>query len=116
MRASQQRGQLYLGREYDLSAGTVTDRPVLYDVHHLTTHAVIPGMTGSGKTGLGVVFLEEALLQGVPALIRLLQQPPFQQVPITPRRADVTVEFCGLAWVPAWQVALPARDLGGQDG
>jgi DNA helicase HerA-like ATPase len=69
MHASQQRGQLYLGREYDLPTGTVTDRPVLYDAHHLTTHAVILGMTGSGKTGLGVVLLEEALLQGVPALI-----------------------------------------------
>ena len=27
------------------------------------------GMTGSGKTGLGVVLLEEALLDGVPAVI-----------------------------------------------
>ncbi len=34
-----------------------------------TTHGVIVGMTGSGKTGLGVVLLEEALLSGVPALI-----------------------------------------------
>jgi len=25
---------------------------------------------------------------------------------ISPRRADVTVEFCGLAWVPSWQVTL----------
>ena len=41
-----------------------------------------------------------------------------EQVEITPRRADVTVEFCGLAWVPTWQVTLedgqrvvlPARD------
>jgi hypothetical protein len=35
----------------------------------LTTHGVIVGMTGSGKTGLGVVFLEEALRAGIPALI-----------------------------------------------
>ncbi len=59
----------YLGREYDLTTGTITDRPVLYPPHNLTTHAVILGMTGSGKTGLGIVLLEEALLQGIPALI-----------------------------------------------
>jgi hypothetical protein len=35
----------------------------------LTTHGVIVGMTGSGKTGLGVIFLEEALRAGIPALI-----------------------------------------------
>jgi hypothetical protein len=29
-----------------------------------------------------------------------------EEVAISPRRADVTVEFCGLAWVPAWQVTL----------
>ena len=66
---SDERGKLYLGREYDLETGTVTDRPVLYDLRHLTTHGVILGMTGSGKTGLGIVLLEEALLQSIPALI-----------------------------------------------
>src|SRR4030042_781993 len=35
----------------------------------LTTHGVIVGMTGSGKTGLGIIFLEEALRSGIPALI-----------------------------------------------
>ncbi|MBC7227824.1 MAG: DUF87 domain-containing protein [Thermoflexales bacterium] len=59
----------YLGREYDPAAGAVTDRPVLYPPGNLTTHAVILGMTGSGKTGLGAVLLEEALLQGIPTLI-----------------------------------------------
>jgi len=29
-----------------------------------------------------------------------------EEVEVTPRRADVTVEFCGLAWVPSWQVTL----------
>jgi hypothetical protein len=63
-----QQGQLYLGREYDLSAGAITDTDVMLKARHLTTHAVILGMTGSGKTGLGMILLEEALLQGVPVL------------------------------------------------
>ena len=35
----------------------------------LTTHGVIVGMTGSGKTGLGIVLLEECLSAGIPALL-----------------------------------------------
>ena len=69
MSASDERGKLYLGREYDLKKGEITDRPVLYESRHLTTHGVILGMTGSGKTGLGIILLEEALLQGIPVLI-----------------------------------------------
>ena len=38
------------------------------DPSDLTTHGVIVGMTGSGKTGLGIVLLEEALSAGVPVL------------------------------------------------
>jgi Helicase HerA, central domain len=34
----------------------------------LTTHAVIVGMTGSGKTGLGIVVIEEALRAGLPVI------------------------------------------------
>jgi hypothetical protein len=68
MSAIDQRGEFYLGRQYDLKTGKITDRPVMYPMRHLTTHAVLLGMTGSGKTGLGIVLLEEALLQGVPVL------------------------------------------------
>lgn len=49
---------------------TVADRqPLFLDSSNLTTHGVIVGMTGSGKTGLGIVMLEEALQQGTPTLI-----------------------------------------------
>ena len=60
----------YLGKEYDLQAGQVLpDRPVMYDPRDLTTHAVCIGMTGSGKTGLGMILLEEAALDGIPSII-----------------------------------------------
>ena len=41
----------YLGRAYDPITQTVTDEEVFYDPADLTTHAVVTGMTGSGKTG-----------------------------------------------------------------
>ena len=49
--------------------GSATAKPVLLEAADLTTHGVIVGMTGSGKTGLGVVLIEEALLAGIPTLI-----------------------------------------------
>ena len=42
-------GVFYLGKKRDLAANTTTDELVLYDSKHLTTHAVVVGMTGSGK-------------------------------------------------------------------
>ena len=61
-------GSFYLGREVDPANGA--DRPdlLLYDSRDLTTHAVCVGMTGSGKTGLCMSLLEEAAIDGVPAI------------------------------------------------
>jgi hypothetical protein len=59
----------YLGRLFDPQQGKVTDQPLNYDSADLTTHAVVVGMTGSGKTGLCIGLLEEAALQGIPALM-----------------------------------------------
>src|SRR4030095_9982060 len=61
-------GLFYLGRRYDLASNTRLADLVLYDSKDLLTHAVVLGMTGSGKTGLGITLLEEAAIDGVPVL------------------------------------------------
>jgi hypothetical protein len=62
-------GVFYLGR-----TGRPGDKPgsrelLLYDSRDLTTHAVCVGMTGSGKTGLCIGLLEEAVIDNLPALV-----------------------------------------------
>ena len=56
-------GALYVGTPVEGDGRTTVD------ADDLTTHGVIVGMTGSGKTGLGIIALEEALLQGIPTLV-----------------------------------------------
>jgi hypothetical protein len=62
-------GLFYLGGEVDPAGRGEPARPLLYESRHLVTHGVIVGMTGSGKTGLGAVLLEEAAIDGVPAVV-----------------------------------------------
>ncbi len=59
----------YLGRELDPVSGETTSRPLLYKNKNLTTHAAIIGMTGSGKTGLGIDLIEEAAIDKLPAIV-----------------------------------------------
>ena len=61
-------GAFYLGKRYDTESKDLTEELVLYDSKDLTTHAVIIGMTGSGKTGLGIGILEEAALDHIPVI------------------------------------------------
>ena len=96
-------------------------RRVELDGDDLTTHGVIVGMTGSGKTGLGVVLIEEALRAGVPVLV------------LDPKgdMTNLALRFPGLSteefapWVPAgsdaaevaksWQDGLASWGLGTDD-
>lgn len=59
----------YLGKEVDVQSQEITDDLLLYKNRDLTTHATIIGMTGSGKTGLGIGMIEEAAIDGIPSLI-----------------------------------------------
>ena len=62
-------GVFYLGRPYDWQQKKAQDGLVLYDSKDLVTHAVCVGMTGSGKTGLCLALIEEAALDGIPAIL-----------------------------------------------
>jgi hypothetical protein len=62
-------GVFYLGKSYDLAKKKRKDGLLLYDSRDLVTHAVCVGMTGSGKTGLCLSLIEEAALDGVPAIL-----------------------------------------------
>lgn len=62
-------GVFYLGRPYDLATKQARPGWLLYDSKDLVTHAVCVGMTGSGKTGLCLGLLEEAAIDGIPALV-----------------------------------------------
>src|ERR1051325_9601842 len=60
--------RLRLGRGFpirDGGAGAMCALPA----HHLVTHGVIVGMTGSGKTGLVTVLAEETLRARIPVLM-----------------------------------------------
>ncbi|MCC6630873.1 MAG: ATP-binding protein [Gammaproteobacteria bacterium] len=61
-------GAFYLGRVFDPAKNELSPEPLLYDSRDLTTHAVCVGMTGSGKTGLCLSLLEEAAIDGIPAI------------------------------------------------
>ena len=130
MDASSERGILYLGKAYDLKKDAVTEDPVLYKAGHLTTHGVILGMTGSGKTGLGIILLEEILLQGLPVLILdpkgdianlLLTFPELRPEDFQPwvdvegaRRKGMSVEEYAAKEAAKWQKGLAGSGITGE--
>ncbi|MBI4769954.1 MAG: ATP-binding protein, partial [Chloroflexi bacterium] len=126
-------GKFYLGRLAQPPYGRgdpapTTEPPYLYDPADLTTHAVIVGMTGSGKTGLCLALLEEAALHGYPALLidpkgdianLLLQFPDLSPADFQPwidpdaaRRAGQTVEEAAAETAARWRSGLAEWNLG----
>ncbi len=65
----EQLGIFYLGKEVDPETQKLSEQAVLYKSKNLTTHAALIGMTGSGKTGLGIDLIEEAVLDNIPVII-----------------------------------------------
>ena len=62
-------GLFYLGKYIDKTTQETTDALTLLKNKNFTTHAAIIGMTGSGKTGLGIGLIEEAAIDNIPAIV-----------------------------------------------
>ncbi len=62
-------GVFYLGKTLDPRSGSPSGEYLLYDSRDLVTHAICVGMTGSGKTGMGITLLEEAAIDGIPSIV-----------------------------------------------
>ena len=118
----------YIGRIFDIEKGKTTEEPLLYDPGDLTTHAVVVGMTGSGKTGLCIDLLEEAALKGIPALMidpkgditnALLHFPDFSPQDFQPwvnadqaRREGKSVEQAAAEAAQNWKEGLAQWGIG----
>ncbi|MEH6457074.1 MAG: DUF87 domain-containing protein [Cocleimonas sp.] len=90
-------GLFYLGKDVDKETQQATEALTLLKNKNFTTHATIIGMTGSGKTGLGVGIIEEAVIDNIPSLIidpkgdmgnLLLADPDFAPSSFEPWIAD----------------------------
>lgn len=69
MQTYEKLGVFYLGRYHDLSTRKTLPDLLLYNSNDLLTHALCVGMTGSGKTGLCFDLIEEAAIDGIPAIL-----------------------------------------------
>lgn len=69
MKIAEKLGEFYLGKVVDPATKKTTDKPLCLESKDLTTHVVIVGMTGSGKTGLALDLIEEAGLDKIPAIL-----------------------------------------------
>ena len=123
-------GLFYLGKTYDMKERQVTPNLVLYESKHLTTHAVCVGMTGSGKTGLGIALLEEAAIDGIPVIAidpkgdlgnLLLTFPKLQAEDFQPwvdpdeaGRRGLTTEQFAAQTAEQWRKGLAAWDQTGE--
>ncbi len=120
----------YLGRRYDPATHRLSDEVVYYDSRDLTTHAVVVGMTGSGKTGLCISLLEEAALDEIPAIVidpkgditnLLLAFPDLRPEDFEPwvnvadaRRAGLEVDLYAADVAQKWRDGLASWHISGQ--
>ena len=121
-------GDFYLGRIVDPANGETSKKPLLYDPNDLTTHGVVVGMTGSGKTGLCIDLLEEAALNNIPAIMidpkgditnALLHFPNLAPADFEPwvnadeaRRDGKTVQEAAKETADLWRNGLASWDIG----
>ncbi|MEX0698629.1 MAG: DUF87 domain-containing protein, partial [Acidimicrobiia bacterium] len=122
------RGDLFLGAY--LNDQGDREETLTLEAPDLTTHGVIVGMTGSGKTGLAVGLLEEALLSGIPCLVidpkgdmgnLLLNFPEFRGEDFRPwidegsaRREGVTPEELAARTADQWREGLASWEITGE--
>lgn len=120
-------GQFYLGREMAADSSEISERPLHYDPDDLLTHAVVVGMTGSGKTGLCIDLLEEAALNDIPSIMidpkgditnALLHFPDLTPADFQPwinpteaRREGQTVEEAAAKTAANWRNGLAEWDI-----
>jgi hypothetical protein len=122
------RGSFHLGRAIDPKTGEPGADEVVVGSSDLTTHGVIVGMTGSGKTGLAVVLIEEALHAGIPAFVLdpkgdmtnlALVFPDLQPASFRPwvseaeaQAAGVSVDEYAARQATMWREGLEASGIG----
>ncbi|HEX6725010.1 MAG TPA: DUF87 domain-containing protein [Gaiella sp.] len=122
------RGSFHVGYAIDPSTGKAGADEVVIGSSDLTTHGVVTGMTGSGKTGLAVVLLEEARLAGIPTLVLdpkgdmtnlALVFPDLEPASFRPwvseadaQAAGVTVDEYAAKQATIWREGLAANGVG----
>src|SRR5437016_5642353 len=115
-------GVFYFGRVFDPKAGRPANDLLLYDSQDLVTHSLCVGMTGSGKTGLCLALLEEAAIDGIPAIAidpkgdlanLLLQFPELEPADFAPwidpdeaRRNGMSVDAFAAKTAETWKNGL----------
>jgi len=122
------RGSFHIGHTIDAATGKAGADEVVIGSSDLTTHGVVTGMTGSGKTGLAVVLLEEARLAGIPTLVLdpkgdmtnlALVFPDLEPASFRPwvseadaQAAGVTVDEYAAKQATIWREGLAANGIG----